>query len=108
MLDSGTAINVNRAPRVFWKVFEKRIPSGGSRLALRLSHERLQSLLGCRIETVHRLVLHQLSSNRLNVGSHCNSFGKTGRIANSRDRQTKQDHDDADHDHDLEKRKARL
>jgi hypothetical protein len=44
----------------------------------------------------------------LDVGPNRSLLCKTGRIANSRDRQTKQDHDDADHDHDLEKRKARL
>src|SRR5205085_6428645 len=65
MFSSRAAVNINRAPRVFRKFFEERIPATWSRFAGSLSHERLQTLLSRRIKTVHRFVLHQLSADRL-------------------------------------------
>src|SRR5712664_4355716 len=108
MFNSGAAINVNRAPGIFRKVFEKRIPSRRPWLTLRLSHKCLQSLLSSWIKTVHRLVLHQLSPNCLDVRSNLGLLGKTSRVADSRDCEAEQDHDDAHHDHDLEEGEAGL
>src|SRR6266571_4924385 len=108
MFNSGAAININRAPRIFRKVFEKRIPSRRPWLAFGLSYKCLQALLSRRIKTVHRLVLHQLSANRLNVGPNSGLLGETGWVADSRNRQAKQDHDNANHNHDLEQRESGL
>src|SRR5260370_32968992 len=99
MFSSGAAINVNRAPRIFRKVFEKRIPSRRPWVTFGLSHKCLQSLLSGRIKTVHRLVLHQLGANRLNVGPNGGRFSKTGRVADSGNRETEQEHTYADPDH---------
>src|SRR5437588_10948155 len=108
MLNSGAAINVNCAPRIFRKVFEKRIPSRRPWVTFGLSHKCLQSLLSGRIKTVHRLVLHQLGANRLNVSPNGGLFSKASRVAASRNRETEQDHNDADHAHDRKQPKSGL
>src|ERR1700687_3864847 len=108
MFDSGAAINVNRAPRIFRKVFEKRIPSRRPWLTVGLSYKCLQSLFGGRIKTVHRLVLHQLRDDRLDIGANGDPLCKTCWVPDPRNRETEQDHNDADYDHDLEECEARL
>jgi hypothetical protein len=108
MFNPRAAINVDRAPGIFWKFFEEWVPAGWSGLGVGLGHERLQTLFGSRIKTVHRFVLHQLSADGLNVGPNCGRFRETCGVAHFRDRETEQYHDDADHDHDLKQGEARL
>jgi hypothetical protein len=52
--------------------------------------------------------LHQLGANRLNVSPNGGLFSKASRVADSRNRETEQDHNDADHDHDLKQRESGL
>src|SRR3989442_5994952 len=108
MFNSGAAINVNRAPRIFRNVFEKRIPSRRPWVTFGLSHKCLQSLLSGWIKTVHRLVLHQLGANRLNVSPNGGLFSKASRVADSRNRVTEQDYNEANQDHDLKHRESAL
>src|SRR5438445_12140771 len=108
MLHTESTINETSAPRIFRNVFEKRITSRRPWVTIGLSHKSLQSMLSGRIKTVHRLVLHQLGANRLNVSPNGGLFSKASRVADSRNRETEQDHNDADHDHDLKQRKSGL
>src|SRR5438105_13195544 len=100
MFSSGAAINVNRAPRIFRKVFEKRIPSRRPWVTFGLSHTCLQSLLSSRIKTVHRLVLRQLGANRLTAGPTGGLCSKAGEPPAPRHRVTEHAPNDTNHDHD--------
>jgi hypothetical protein len=106
MFSPGAAVNVIVPPRIFRILFEQLIPPAWFRLGIRLRHECLEALLGCRVKSVHAFVELQLRPNRLNIGSDRRAFRESSWISNFGDRQSQKDNNDANHDHDLEKGEA--
>ena len=86
VFQTGIAINVIAAPRIFWQFLKQLIPASGVGIVLRLRHQRLQSLLCCWKKSVHALVQLQLCLDRLDVRLNVHAFVDRSRISEFRSR----------------------
>src|SRR5437762_5184971 len=95
-------------PGIFWHLLIQLIPTRRPRISIRLGNERLQTLFGRWIKTVHALVELKLGIDPLDVSCNSNTLRVFHVACEFVDRGAKQESNDRYHEHDLKKRKALL